>query len=163
MLEAPAKEVHYPWSRFKKDVMALAERVKSESQGFDVIVAITRGGLIPSYFFAKVLGVETILTLGLEHYDCVNKVLPELRIYQPLPEDHRLSLKRKRVLIVDEVVETGRTAKRAVEEVLRYTDQVSLAVVSYKPRRLGVPLPAVPFYYAHRTSAWIVYPWETWL
>ena len=161
MKAAPAREVHYSWPRFKRDVLALAQRVRAESGGFDVIVAITRGGLIPSYFFAKVLGVETILILGLEHYTCVDTALPELRLHQPLPEDRRLSLEAKRVLIVDEVVETGKTAKRAVEEVLRHTDQVALAAVSYKPARLEVILPNVPFYYARQASAWIVYPWET--
>jgi hypothetical protein len=132
---------------------------------FDVVLAITRGGLIPAYFIAKKLGTYRVHTLGVEHYADDHMPLEKPHLRMPLvdPPDQSLGLRGARVLIVDEVIDTGKTAQLAVEEVERYTprENIAFAAIHIKPGKLVVPLPErVRFFWLRETNAWIVHPWE---
>ncbi len=68
-----------------------------------------------------------------------------------------------RVLIVDDVFDTGNTFKAVIEELrLRARDNtpedIRMAVPWYKPLRNETDL--VPDYYLHETSEWLVFPHE---
>lgn len=66
-----------------------------------------------------------------------------------------------RVLLVDDVFDTGRTALAVIEELraklrANMPGEVRIAVPYYKPSRREVDLE--PDYYLHETSAWLKYP-----
>lgn len=160
-----AEKFYYSWDQFKKDALALADVVLCSGMTFDVVLAITRGGLIPAYFIAKKLGTYRVLTLGVEHYADNHLPLERPYLRLPLPDnlDEGLGLKGAKVLIVDEVIDTGKTAQLAVEEVEKYTarENIAFATIHIKPGKLVVPLPeGVKFFWLKETNAWIVHPWE---
>ncbi len=159
------EKFYYRWEQFKEDALALADAILCSGLRFDMILAITRGGLIPAYFIAKKLGTYRVLTLGVEHYADNHEPLDKPHLRLPLPDhpDERLGLKGARILIVDEVIDTGKTAQLAVEEVEKYTprENIAFAAIHIKPGKLKVPLPErVRFFWLRETNAWIVHPWE---
>jgi hypoxanthine phosphoribosyltransferase len=68
-----------------------------------------------------------------------------------------------RVLIIDDVFDTGNTIKAVVEEIQRRArgntpDQIRVAVPWYKPTRNETDM--VPDFYLRETAEWLVFPHE---
>jgi hypoxanthine phosphoribosyltransferase len=134
----------------------LAEALREEE--FDLILGIARGGLIPTALLAQALSVRDILTAAVMFYEG-EETLPE-PVFLPFPPDPLLF--GKRVLVVDDVWDSGRTAF-AVKERVRQAGGVPLvATLHFKPGRNQVQ--DRPDFYAEETEAWVVYPWavEVW-
>jgi hypothetical protein len=85
-------------------VRRLAEALREEE--FDLILGIARGGLIPTALLARALSVRDILTAAVMFYEG-EETLPE-PVFLPFPPDPLLF--GKRVLVVDDVWDSGRTA-----------------------------------------------------
>jgi xanthine phosphoribosyltransferase len=145
-------EKHFPvsWDEFHRDARALAWRLAAAGP-FQAIVAITRGGLVPAGIVARELGVRVIETICVASY---NHITPgELRLLKPVA-DGILALGGQGVLIVDDLVDTGRTAK-LVREVL---PKAHFASVYAKP--LGKPM-VDTFITEVSQDTWIFFPWDT--
>src|SRR4030088_1031370 len=145
-------EKHFPvsWDEFHRDARALAWRLAAAGP-FQAIVAITRGGLVPAGIVARELGVRVIETICVASY---NNITPgELRLLKPVA-DAILALGGQGVLIVDDLVDTGRTAK-LVREVLPRAHSAS---VYAKP--LGKPM-VDTFITEVSQDTWIFFPWDT--
>src|SRR3989344_6796701 len=100
------------WDDVEKITDQLVEKIKDSSFKPDYIIGITTGGLIPLYFLAKKLDdMDNILTITATSYDKDRK--KDLRIlYLP-----KVDLSNKKVLLVDEIAETGDTLK-AISDIL---------------------------------------------
>ncbi len=148
------KCLHYSWS----DVIGLCELLarKVKESGFkpDVIVAVARGGWVPARILCDYLDVRELYSVKTEHWGVVATPDGEARITQPLNVD----LKGKRVLIVDDVADTGETIKVVVEHVKSFSPlEVRIAVVDYKKTSSFAP----DFYASVMDEwKWIVYPWS---
>src|SRR5512141_3269031 len=89
------------WDALADLVADLARRVRGE---YDVLLAITRGGLVPAGMLAYRLGMRNILVAAVEYYDDEGKPGPHPTFLQ-FPAD---PLRRgQKVLIVDEVWDSG--------------------------------------------------------
>ena len=98
------------WDQFHRDARALAWRL-ADAGPFEAIVCVTRGGLVPAAIVARELGLRIIETVCVASYDHTTQ--GELRLLKNVaPEIRALGGGRgKGVLIVDDLVDTGRTAK----------------------------------------------------
>ncbi|MBI2714781.1 MAG: xanthine phosphoribosyltransferase [Rhizobiales bacterium] len=152
---APRPEKIFPvsWDQFHRDSRALAWRLH-EAGPFDAIVAITRGGLVPAAIVARELNVRMIDTVCVTSYqDYKNQ--GELTLLKSIaPEIVALREQGKRVLIVDDLVDTGNTA-RVVRELL---PAAHFATVYAKP--MGRPL-VDTFITEVSQDTWIYFPWDT--
>ena len=130
------------WDQFHRDARALAWRLAS-SGPFDALVAITRGGLVPAAIVARELDVRLIETVSIASYHDY-KTQGGLKVIKTIaPEVARLD-GSARVLVVDDLVDTGATA-RVVREML---PKAHFATVYAKP--LG---PAAGRHIHHRSVA----------
>src|SRR5215475_13565027 len=70
MTPPPIPEKHFPvsWDIFHRDARALAWRLAGAGP-FAVIVAVTRGGLVPAAIVARELGIRVIETVCVASYD----------------------------------------------------------------------------------------------
>jgi len=145
-------EKHFPvsWDEFHRDARALAWRLAAAGP-FQAIVAITRGGLVPAGIVARELGVRVIETICVASYN--HTTAGELRLLKPVA-DGILALGGQGVLIVDDLVDTGRTAK-LVRDVL---PKAHFASVYAKP--LGRPM-VDTFITEVSQDTWIFFPWDT--
>jgi len=139
------------WDQFHRDAKALAWRLAA-ARPFAAIVAITRGGLVPAAIVARELNVRLIETVCVESYHDY-KTQGQLNLIKTVAADI-VKLGGKGVLIVDDLVDTGKTA-RVVRELL---PGAHFATVYAKPQ--GRPL-VDTFITEVSQDTWIYFPWDT--
>jgi hypoxanthine phosphoribosyltransferase len=141
------------WGKLERLVMDLAERVRADH--FDVMLSITRGGLVPAGMLAYRLGIRDVRVAAVAFYDDQGRPGAQPTFLQ-FPADPLLN--GKRVLIVDEVWDTGTTIDAVVERVRLGGGEPTTAVLHYKPARSKVR--STPDHFVVSTDAWVVYPFK---
>ena len=150
--QTPEKQFPVSWDQFHRDARALTWRL-SGAGPFEAIVAVTRGGLVPAAIVARELGIRIIETICVASYSHTEQ--GELRLLKGVAESiTSLNGGGKRVLIVDDLVDTGKTA-RMVREIL---PKAHFATVYAKP--MGRPL-VDTFITEVSQDTWIFFPWDT--
>jgi xanthine phosphoribosyltransferase len=149
----PQKQFPVSWDQFHRDARALAWRL-ADAGPFQAIVSITRGGLVPAAIVARELGIRVIETVCVASYDHVTQ--GELRLLKTVAADIAAmgGGGGKGVLVIDDLVDTGKTA-RLVRELL---PDAHVAAVYAKP--LGRPL-VDTFITEVSQDTWIFFPWDT--
>ena len=142
------------WDDVEKITDQLVEKIKDSSFKPDYIIGITTGGLIPLYFLAKKLDdMDNILTITATSYDKDRK--KDLRIlYLP-----KVDLSNKKVLLVDEIAETGDTLKAISDILLNQYKVGELKTVTFginKDKCKFYP----DFYVVEGKGEWLIFPWE---
>lgn len=140
------------WDEVDRLVAALAAEVGG---GHDLVLAITRGGLVPAGMLAYRLDLREILVAGVVFYRPEGGTHPEpLVLHFP---DAAL-LRGRRVLVVDEVWETGETMTEVLARVRAAGGDPVSAVVHYKPGRSRVS--GRPDHFAATVEDWVTYPYK---
>jgi xanthine phosphoribosyltransferase len=149
----PEKAFPVSWDQFHRDSRALAWRLNGAGP-FEGIVCITRGGLVPAAIVARELGIRVIETVCVASYAHTRQ--GELQVLKPVaPQVAALGGgDGKGVLIVDDLVDTGKTAK-IVRDML---PRAHFATVYAKP--MGRPL-VDTFITEVSQDTWIFFPWDT--
>jgi len=140
------------WNQIYELLLNLADRVRKADFKPDVIVGVSRGGWPPARVISDFLGNPNIANVKAEFYLGVAQTKGEPVITQPVST----SVKGKKVLVVDEVADTGKSL-RLVQSHLKEegATEVKILTVYYKPWSV-----VVPDWYGKETSRWIVFPWE---
>jgi len=142
------------WEQFGDASRDLARDVLRSGFSPEIVVAIARGGLLLAGSIAYALDVKSCGALNVEFYTGVDARLPEPIVLPPALD--RPSLAGKRVLVVDDVSDSGRTLAM-VMDLVRTTGADARSVVLYtKPGTLHVP-----DYTWRSTPKWINFPWST--
>ncbi len=118
------------------------------------MLVIARGGLIPGGILSYLIGIKNILSAAVELYDDEGRRRPE-PVFHQFPSDGLLA--DKRVLIVDEVWDSGRTIEAVTRRVREAGGVPTTAVLHFKPGRNEVA--ARPDHHVVETDGWVVYPW----
>src|SRR6201992_3205203 len=110
MTEKVGKPFPVSWDQFHRDCRALSWRL-NDLGPFHAVVAITRGGLVPAAIVGRELNVRIIDTACIASFDHTEQ--GELRVLKGLSDDvAKLSGGTgKGLLIVDDLVDTGKTAR----------------------------------------------------
>jgi hypoxanthine phosphoribosyltransferase len=140
------------WDYFYQLCLELGDAIKRSGFRPDVLIGISRGGLIPLRILSDLFEDAVVATVKVEFYEDVAKTGKEPRITQPVSVD----IMGKSVLIVDDVADTGRSLamlKRGLEE--KGTADLRIATVYYKPWSI-----LVPNYFIRGTVKWIIFPHE---
>ncbi|MEH2509811.1 xanthine phosphoribosyltransferase [Nitrobacteraceae bacterium AZCC 1564] len=141
------------WDQFHRDARALAWRLNGVGP-FHALVAITRGGLVPAAIVAREIGMRMIDTICVASYNHTTQ--SELQVLKNV-SDTVMKLgggTGKGILIVDDLVDTGKTA-RVVRDLL---PEAHIAAIYAKP--LGKPL-VDTFITEVSQDTWIFFPWDT--
>ena len=143
---------HVSWDDLAEMVGRLAEQVRGE---YDLMLVITRGGLVPGGMLAYQLGIRNILVAAVEYYDEHGLAGPHPTFLQ-FPADPLL--RGQRVLVVDEVWDSGTTIHAVTERVRQAGGHPTTAVLHFKPAHSVVP--GRPDVHAVETDRWVVYPFK---
>jgi hypoxanthine phosphoribosyltransferase len=152
-MSEPTKVV-VTWDDLDRLVAGLAERLAAEPSP-DVVLAISRGGLVPAGMLGYRLGWRDMLLAAVVAYDDERGFKGHAEFLQ-FPADDQL--RGRRVLIVDEVWDSGTTIAAVSGRVRAAGGEPITAVLHYKPARSRVDL--VPDHYMVETDDWIVYPFK---
>jgi len=147
-MDVKNKSFPVSWDQFHRDSRALAWRL-SEEGPFESMVAITRGGLVPAAIVARELNIRIVETVSVKSYDHKNQ--GDLKVLKSISE--AVLQGKGKVLIVDDLVDTGATAK-VVRAML---PGAHFATVYAKP--LGREL-VDTFVTEVSQDTWIYFPWD---
>jgi xanthine phosphoribosyltransferase len=159
MAEAAAQQVQaqkaFPvsWDQFHRDARALAWRL-SGAGPFEAIVCVTRGGLVPAAIVARELEIRLIETVCVASYHEYQVQGAGTVLKGVADSISGLGEGGKGVLIVDDLVDTGKTAK-IVRDIL---PKAHFATVYAKP--MGRPM-VDTFITEVSQDTWIYFPWDT--
>jgi xanthine phosphoribosyltransferase len=138
------------WDQFHRDARALAWRLNA-ARPFHTVIGITRGGLVPAAIVARELGIRVVESVSIASYDYDKQ--GEIQVLKPIAPEIVAKDGGKGVLIVDDLVDTGATA-RVVREIL---PKAHFATVYAKPA--GRPL-VDTFITEVSQDTWIYLPWD---
>jgi hypoxanthine phosphoribosyltransferase len=142
------------WRDLGAAVEDLAALIHSAGYSPDAVLALARGGLPLAGALAYSLGVKNMATLNVEFYTGVDERLDEPLLLPPVPDLALLS--SERLLVVDDVADTGRTLALAREFCAQHVPEVRTAVLYEKPQSVV----HCDFVW-RRTDRWINFPWST--
>ncbi len=114
----------------------------------DCIVGVLYGGGVPAVMLARRLS-KPLYLIGVRHYE--DDQPAELSVWQPPTEV------RGRVLVVDDIVDTGGTVAKVLEAIEKGADSVRVASLFYKTHST-----VKPDYFCEEVDPelWVVFPWE---
>ncbi|MEL7013990.1 MAG: xanthine phosphoribosyltransferase [Pseudomonadota bacterium] len=145
------KGFHVSWDQLHRDARALAWRLQGDApeDGWRAVVAITRGGMAPAMIVARELDIRSVDTISVKSYDHQTQSAPVV-IKSP---DTNIIGDGEGVLVVDDLVDTGRT----LDVVHALMPKAHVATVYAKPAgrdRVQTSVTKVC------TDTWIFFPWD---
>lgn len=150
---APAVRETLTWDAFGAATRDLSRAILADGFAPEVVVAIARGGLLPGGAVAYGLGVKSCGALNVEFYTGIGTVLDAPEV---LPPELDMSyLAGRRVLLVDDVADSGRTLDLAVRLLTEQGARVRSAVIYTKPTTI-----VRPDWSWKQTDRWIDFPWS---
>jgi len=141
------------WELFGDASRELAQVIADDGYEPEMILAIARGGLLVGGALGYALGIKNVYTMNVEYYTGVEERLEVPRILPPAPDF--VDLEDARILITDDVADTGHTLQSVQEFCAGKVGEVRVAVLYEKPSSL-----VSCDYVWRRTDRWINFPWS---
>lgn len=141
------------WGLFDRLSRDVAEKIKASGFQPDFMVGLARGGWVLSRVLCDYLGVKDLVSLKVEHWGVT--ATPDGRAQIKYPFD--IDLTGRRVLVVDDITDTGDSMILAVN----YVREKNPAEVRTAALRHIEGSKFVPDYYGDEiTWRWVVFPWN---
>jgi hypothetical protein len=141
------------WDTFGRASRDLAQAVVDDDYQPDMVLAIARGGLLIGGAIGYALSIKNVYTMNVEFYTGVDERLDVPRILPPAPDF--VDLSHGRILVVDDVADTGHTLASVQEFCEGKVAEVRTGVLYEKPHSV-----VKCDYVWKRTDLWINFPWS---
>ena len=141
------------WEAFYQLARGLVQLIRQSGFEPDLIVAISRGGLVPARVLADHLNLFDLATLKVEHYHAMQRERVA-RVRYPLMAE----VEGRQVLLVDDVSDSGDSFQVALKHLLQKGEPAQLKTAVLHHKRVSS---YVPDYFAEQVIdwRWIIYPW----
>lgn len=149
------------WHNIQNGIHMLSLELKAADYQPDVIISVSRGGLIPATLLAYKLNVRTLVNYAIQSYsDDTNSREDFIVDQSPTNSLHFIEkFKDKKILVVDDLSDTGTTIEYIYHDLTKnYNFQnVKTATVCIKDDTRFVP----DFYIQkYPSDTWLTFPWE---
>lgn len=141
------------YEQFGVAVRELAQAVADDGYEPDIVLSIARGGVFVAGGLAYALDCKNIHLVNVEFYTGVGTTLDMPVMLAPVP--NVIDFSDKKVLITDDVADTGKTLKLVRDFCLDTVAEVRSAVIYEKSHSL-----VQCEYVWKRTDDWINFPWS---
>jgi hypothetical protein len=134
-------------------VEKLYEQIKKDKYKPDVIIAVARGGFYPARILCDYLRVDEMLAIDVKHYDVTKRRHGPAEILTEFDAD----LKGKKVLVVDDISDTGDSLKVVVE----YIQKLGPGQLKTATLHARKTTNFTPDYFAEELldDTWMTHPW----
>ncbi|HJW65520.1 MAG TPA: phosphoribosyltransferase [Candidatus Bathyarchaeia archaeon] len=140
------------WNETYTMLLRQADKIRRSRFKPDVILGVSRGGLIPARLHSDLLENPCLATAQTECYYGLGKSRETPVLAQPVS----MPINGKKVLVVDDVADTGRSLKLVTEHVVENAArEVMVATLYRKPWSM-----VKPDYCEKQTELWVVFPWD---
>ncbi len=154
-MENPVVKCYFvSWDKAYRLGRIIARKINKSGFIPDLVIGVSRGGLVPARIVCDFLHQKDIMSVKAEHWG-IASTLGSARIKYPLPEE--IDISGRRILVVDDVADTGETYQAIVKHILeRSPSEIRTAVLQYKTCSAFKP-----DYWGEKHDAWkwIIYPW----
>ncbi|NHB85542.1 phosphoribosyltransferase [Tessaracoccus sp. HDW20] len=141
------------WEVFGSATRELSQDVVDSGFTPQMIIAVARGGLTLAGAMTYALGVKLSDAINVEFYTDVNETLADPVLLAPMLDTE--SIAGQRILVVDDVADSGRTLGLVMKLLRGFGAEVRSAVLYAKPRSI-----VRPDFVWKSTEQWIVFPWS---
>jgi hypothetical protein len=141
------------WQTFGEASRDLAEKIAADGFRPDLILAIARGGMFVAGALGYALAVKNLHLMNVEFYTGEGTTLDMPVMLPPVPD--AVDFSAKKVLIADDVADTGKTIELVRGFVTEHVAEVRSAVIYEKPASV-----IKCDYVWQRTDRWINFPWS---
>ena len=141
------------WEGFGVAQRELAQTIADDGYEPEIIIAVARGGLVAAGALSYALGVKLSDAINVEFYTDVHTTLPDPIRLEPMLDV--ASISGRKLLVVDDVADSGRTMKLVLEILREQGAEVRSAVLYEKSVSV-----VKPDYTWRHTDEWIVFPWS---
>lgn len=142
------------WERFGLASRELASAVSDDGYRPDIILAIARGGMVVAGSLAYALTVKNLYVMNVEYYTGVDERL-DFPVILPPPLS-LVDVHDAKVLVADDVADTGHTLRAVYDFVQDQVAEVRSAVL-YEKSQSTIKCE----YVWARTDRWIDFPWSS--
>ncbi len=130
----------------------LVKKIRNENFKPDVLIGIARGGLVVTRLLSDIMDNLKVAIIGVGFYKGINETEKDPILTQELS----LELADQKVLLIDDVSDTGKSFEFAVKYLKsKNLQEFKTAALHFKPQSTFKP-----DFFICETSKWIVYPWE---
>ncbi|MCW3995234.1 MAG: phosphoribosyltransferase [Candidatus Bathyarchaeota archaeon] len=141
------------WSQISDMLLSQAQKILSIPFKPDIIVGISRGGIIPSRIMIDLLGTPRLAFLQIEFYVDIGQSKLQPRLKEALTT----KITGQNVLLIDDIADSGKSLKLAKDHLQQQGPrEIKTATLYRKPQSI-----IIPDFYEKQTSNWVVFPWET--
>lgn len=147
------------WIDTERSCHVLFEQIQRQNIAFDVIIAIQRGGCIPGVCLSHIMKISDFYSIGVRTTSTED--IRSVRLSKPIitADDSLKYIKGKRILIVDDVVNTGNTINVAKSCLCKF-QPASLKTAALVWDRSHCDSFCPVDFHALYTPDWVVFPWE---
>ncbi len=146
------------WSDVDRWTDSLVRKIRTAPELPDVLVALTRGGWVPARLLADRLGIRHLAAVRVQHWGVTATPSGKAEITEGLATP----LSGRRVLVVDDITDTGQSLELAVRHVHAagpsHVESATYLHIQHSQY--------TPTYYAEEIPrdawVWIVFPWNYW-
>jgi len=147
----PAQYEVEEWESIYNILLIMAGNLKQNRVMPEIIVGISRGGWLPARVFSDLLDIPQLTSIRIKFYSEINQKNKKPVITQPVP----LPLHNKRVLLVDDITDSGKSLQLAKTELEKTADKIYTLTLYHKPWSCFTP-----DFYFKETTKWVIFPWE---
>jgi len=141
------------WERFGTAARELAAQVVADGFTPSIVISVARGGLVLGGAMTYALGVKLADAINVEFYTDVEQTLPDPVLLAPMLDAD--AIRDQQLLVVDDVVDSGRTLALVLKLLRGFGADARSAVLYTKPQSVV----AADYVWAE-TDKWIVFPWS---
>ena len=141
------------WADLGQAARELAVQVVDDGYDPEMILSIARGGLLVGAALGYALAVKNVYTMNVEYYTGVDERLEVPRILPPAPDF--VDLHDARILIADDVADTGHTLESVQDFCAGKVGETRIAVLYEKPQTVV----SCDYVWRH-TDRWIDFSWS---
>jgi xanthine phosphoribosyltransferase len=140
-------KIYYPYNEFRDDLKTLTKKIDKE---FDAIVPIARGGLTMAHLLSEYYNLREVFSINTIGYDDTQK-LEKIKIFN-IPDLQNA----KRVLIVDDIVDSGDTLLEVLKVLKReYPSVLFLSASIFYKATASIE----PTWWVKEAKDWIDFFW----
>jgi hypothetical protein len=140
------------WEEIYNLSKVVAKRIRQSHYSPDLIIGLARGGLVPARNLSDLLGIKDLLSLKVEHWGITAHPDGEARLKYPFNVD----LQGRRVLVVDDITDTGKSMQIATD----FVRTLSPADIKTAALRHIKHSEFIPDFFAEEIEwKWVIFPW----
>jgi hypoxanthine phosphoribosyltransferase len=140
------------WQIIYEMLLAQTQKIQASQYQPNIIIGIAKGGTIPTRILSDLMEISQTTNIQIKSY----RTIAEPEIEPLITQRLTTSITNKKVLLVDDIADSGKTLKAAKMYLQEHkAKDIKIATLYAKPTS-----EIEPDFYEKKTSKWVVFPWE---